>query len=159
RIRNNPDKEGRKSRFFGSHTGATWVVLGMIFLVVATLLIYRGAQINTGVFPYPHGAFASEIVAHWLAPLGYGVNGVLEVTFILAQIAVIMAFAVIVGNPKAHYWTGSTPGADPGQWLAGADRQQGSWWEAWANWVTARAGERQPPPESLGSERHPVLCP
>src|ERR1700751_995932 len=89
RIRNNPYKEGRKSRFFGSHTRAAWVVLGMIFLVVAPLLIYRGAQINTGVFPYAHGAFASQIVAHWLAPLGYGVNSVLEVTFILAQIAVI----------------------------------------------------------------------
>jgi Fe-S oxidoreductase len=100
RIRDNPHKEGRKSRFFGSHTGAAWVVLGMIFLVVATLLIYRGAQINTGVFPYAHGAFASEIVAHWLAPLGYGVNSVLEAVFILAQIAVIMAFAVIVVYSK-----------------------------------------------------------
>ena len=100
RIRNNPRKEGRKSRFFGSHTRAAWVVLGMIFLVIATLLIYRGAQINTGVFPYAHGAFASEIVGHWLAPLGYGVNSVLEVVFILAQIAVIMAFAVIVVYSK-----------------------------------------------------------
>ena len=100
RIRNNPHSEGRKSRFFGSHTRAAWVVLGMIFLVIATLLIYRGAQINTGVFPYAHGAFASEIVGHWLAPLGYGVNSVLEVTFILAQIAVIMAFAVIVVYSK-----------------------------------------------------------
>ena len=100
RIRNNPHKEGRKSRFFGSHTRAAWVVLGMIFLVIATLLIYRGAQINTGVFPYAHGAFASEIVGHWLAPLGYGVNSVLEVVFILAQIAVIMAFAVIVVYSK-----------------------------------------------------------
>ena len=72
RIRDNPDKEGRKSRFFGSHTSAAWLVLGMIFLVIATLLLYRGAQINTGVFPYPHGAFASQAVGHWLAPLGYG---------------------------------------------------------------------------------------
>ena len=81
RIRDNPDKEGRKSRFFGSHTSAAWLVLGMIFLVIATLLLYRGAQINTGVFPYAHGAFASQIVGHALAPLGYGTNSVLEVTF------------------------------------------------------------------------------
>ena len=100
RLRNNPHKEGRRSRFFGSHTGAAWVVLGMIFLVVATLLLYRGAQINTGVFPYAHGAFASQIVGHWLHPLGYGVNSVLEVVFILAQIGVIMAFAVIVVYSK-----------------------------------------------------------
>ena len=100
RLRNNPSKEGRKSRFFGSHTRAAWVVLGMIFLVIATLLLYRGAQINTGVFPYKHGAFASEIVGHWLHPLGYGVNSVLEVVFLLGQIAVVMAFAVIVVYSK-----------------------------------------------------------
>ena len=100
RLRNNPSREGRKSRFFGSHTRAAWVVLGMIFLVIATLLLYRGAQINTGVFPYKHGAFASEIVGHWLHPLGTGVNSVLEVVFLLGQIAVVMAFAVIVVYSK-----------------------------------------------------------
>jgi Fe-S oxidoreductase len=100
RLRNNPRKEGRRSRFFGSHTGAAWVVLGMIFLVIATLLLYRGAQINTGVFPYKHGAFASQIVGHWLRPLGSGVNSVLEVVFILAQIGVVMVFAVIVVYSK-----------------------------------------------------------
>ena len=100
RLRNDPHREGRRSRFFGSHTSAAWVVLGMIFLVIATLLLYRGAQINTGVFPYPHGAFASEIVGHWLAPLGYGVNSVLEVVFLLAQIAVVVIFLVIVAYSK-----------------------------------------------------------
>ncbi len=100
RLRNNPHTEGRKSRFFGSHTTAAWLVLGMIFLVIATLLIYRGAQINTGVFPYPHGAFASEIVGHWLAPLGYGTNAVLEATFLIAQVAVVMVFLVIVAYSK-----------------------------------------------------------
>src|SRR5712691_3746843 len=100
RLRNNPHREGRRSRFFGSHTRAAWVVLGMIFLVIATLLLYRGAQINTGVFPYAHGAFASQIVGHWLHPLGTGVNSVLEAVFILAQLAVILAFAVIVVYSK-----------------------------------------------------------
>ena len=100
RLRNNPHSEGRESRFFGSHTRAAWVVLGMIFLVIATLLLYRGAQINTGVFPYAHGAFASQIVGHWLHPLGTGVNSVLEAVFLLGQIGVVMAFAVIVVYSK-----------------------------------------------------------
>src|SRR5437016_2427494 len=85
RLRTSPRRIGRGSRFDGSHTGAAWFVLAMIFLVIATLLLYRGAQINTGYFPYPHGAFASQLVGHWLAPLGTGVNSVLEATFILAQ--------------------------------------------------------------------------
>src|ERR1700729_3848673 len=44
RIRNNPSKEGRKSRFAGSHPRAAWVGLGMIAAVIITLLIYPGAQ-------------------------------------------------------------------------------------------------------------------
>jgi Fe-S oxidoreductase len=100
RVRNNPHREGRASRFFGSHTRAAWLVLGMIFLVIATLLLYRGAQIDTGFFPYAHGAFASQIVGHWLHPLGTGVNSVLEAVFILGQLGVIMTFAVIVVYSK-----------------------------------------------------------
>jgi Fe-S oxidoreductase len=100
RLRADPEREGRASRFAGSHTGAAWFVLFMIFLVIATLLLYRGAQINTGYFPYPHGAFASQVVGHWLAPLGTGVNSVLETTFILAQLAVILAFGVFVTYSK-----------------------------------------------------------
>jgi Fe-S oxidoreductase len=100
RLRNDPHREGRSSRFFGSHTRAAWVVLGMIFLVIATLLLYRGAQINTGVFPYKHGAFASQEVGHWLHPLGSGVNSVLEVVFLLGQLGVVLVFAVIVVYSK-----------------------------------------------------------
>jgi Fe-S oxidoreductase len=100
RLRNDPKREGRKSRFDGSHTGAAWLVLALIFLVIATLLLYRGAQINTGVFPYAHGAFASQIVGHWLAPLGKGVNSVLEAVFILAQLAVITGFGVFITYSK-----------------------------------------------------------
>jgi Fe-S oxidoreductase len=100
RLRHQPEREGRKSRFAGSHTGVAWVTLGMIFGVIATLLAYRGAQINTGVFPYRHGAFASQIVGHWLAPLGSGVNSVLEVVFLLAQLAVVLGFLVFVTYSK-----------------------------------------------------------
>jgi Fe-S oxidoreductase len=101
RLRQDPGKEGRRSRFFGSHTRAAWVVLAMIAAVIITLLLYRGAQQNTGVFPYPHAwAFASWVVAQILHPLGYGANSVLEVVFILAQLAVILAFLVVIAYSK-----------------------------------------------------------
>src|ERR1035437_6250972 len=100
RLRNDPKREGRKSRFAGSHTGAAWLVLLLIFLVIATLLVYRGAQINTGDFPYAHGAFASQLVGHWLAPLGAGANKAAETTFILGQLAVILGFLVLVTYSK-----------------------------------------------------------
>ena len=100
RLRNDPKREGRASRFAGSHTGAAWLVLLGIFLVVATLLVYRGAQIDTGVFPYPHGAFASQIAGHWLNPLGASADKAIETAGILAQIAVILAFGVFVTYSK-----------------------------------------------------------
>ena len=109
RLRNDPHKEGRQSRFFGSHTTAAWVVLSMIALVIITLLLYRGAQQNTGVFPYPHAwAFASWVFAQALHPLGYGVNSVLEVVFLLAQLGVVLTFLVIVVYSK-HLHIGLAP--------------------------------------------------
>ena len=103
RIRNNPSKKGRSSRFYGSHLGAAWLVLFMIFNVVWTLFLYRGAQVNTGNLPFASGAFATEIVASWLAPLGQQTNQVLETIGILLQIAVILVFLLIVLYSKhAH---------------------------------------------------------
>ena len=76
----------------------------MILLVIVTLLLYRGAQINTGVFPYAHGAFASaDRGALAGAARGYGVNSVLEVVFLLAQVAVVLAFlAFLVYSKHLH---------------------------------------------------------
>ncbi|MBB5140282.1 hypothetical protein HNP84_010049, partial [Thermocatellispora tengchongensis] len=78
RVRNSPKKLGRSSRFSGSHLGGAWLVLFMIFNVIWTMFLFRGAAINTGNFPYAGGAFASEAAAAVLHPLGEGVNEVLE---------------------------------------------------------------------------------
>jgi Fe-S oxidoreductase len=100
RLRSDPHRQGRESRFAGSHTGAAWLVLAMIFGLIAMLLLYRGAQINTGDFPYPHGAFASQLVGHALAPAGLAANRAIETAFILAQLAVILGFLVFVTYSK-----------------------------------------------------------
>jgi Fe-S oxidoreductase len=96
RLRQSPEREGRKSRFFGSHLGPAWLVLFMIFNVMWTLLLYRGAQINTGNFPFRHGAFASEGVAHLLKPAGRTANDVLETVGVLASLGVVLGFLVLV---------------------------------------------------------------
>ncbi|TAK70470.1 MAG: 4Fe-4S dicluster domain-containing protein [Actinomycetota bacterium] len=100
RLRTKPAERGRASRFFGSHTGAAWFVLFMIFNVIWTLLLYRGAQINTGVFPFESGAFASEAVARVLEPLGEHTNEVIETVALWLNIAVIVGFLVFVLNSK-----------------------------------------------------------
>ncbi len=103
RWRNAPTRLERGSRFYGSHTRAAWVVLFMIFNVVWTLLLYRGAQVNTGVFPFADDGwwpFASRATAAVLEPLGESANEVLESVGILLQIGVILGFLVIVVYSK-----------------------------------------------------------
>ena len=103
RIKNNPGRQGRSSRFYGSHLGAAWLVLFMIFNVVWTLFLYRGAQINNGVFPFKGGAFVSQWTAGLLEPLGSSANQTLETVGILLQIAVVLVFLLIVLYSKhAH---------------------------------------------------------
>jgi Fe-S oxidoreductase len=108
RLRQDPARRQRSSRFYGSHTRAAWVILGMISLVMITLLVYRAAQINTGVFPFERGAFASELLARVLAPLGDSVNEVIETVFLLANIGVILGFLVLVVYSK-HLHIGLAP--------------------------------------------------
>ncbi len=100
RIGQAPERRHRASRFYGSHTGAAWVILGMITAVIVTLLLYRAAQVNTGNFPFASGAFASELLAKALEPLGETANDVIETVFILGQVGVILGFLVLVVYSK-----------------------------------------------------------
>ncbi len=100
RLRNAPDRKQRASRFYGSHNGPAWAVLGMIALVIITLLLYRGAQFNTGHLPFGNSkwAFASWLVSKALGSGAY--NQGLETFFLLAQMAVIFGFTILVTYSK-----------------------------------------------------------
>lgn len=82
-----------------------------------------------------------------------------EATFVLSYSGHIASLVNPPGNPKAHYWVGGPPGADPDAWLADAERRAGSWWEQWIEWVTPHAGSKRPAPRQLGSHTHPSLDP
>jgi polyhydroxyalkanoate synthase len=60
-------------------------------------------------------------------------------------------------NPKSRYWTRDEHPPDPDDWVATASEHEGSWWEDWAAWIEARAGERQSPPP-LGSQSYPTIA-
>jgi hypothetical protein len=97
RIRKNPHKIGRESRFYGSHTGGAWLILASIATIVITLFIYRGAQINNGTFPFPpNAAFVSNQVAKILAPLGTTANEWIETVFIIASFGAVLGTTILV---------------------------------------------------------------
>jgi Fe-S oxidoreductase len=107
RLLTGPRREGRRSRFFGSHLSTAWLVLFMISMVLVSLLLYRGAQYNLGVFPFMDGgAFASEWVAGLLEPLGEETNEILEHVFVLLAVGILLGFLVLVVYSKhLHIFT------------------------------------------------------
>jgi Fe-S oxidoreductase len=110
RLRSEPKEYGRSSRFYGSHTGGAWLILFMIFLVILTYAIFRGASVNVlgDAFPYGWGAFFSHGMAELLAPLGPTANEWIETLALMSHIGVMLAFLLIVLHSK-HLHIGLAP--------------------------------------------------
>ncbi|SON59245.1 Lactate utilization protein A [Mycobacterium simulans] len=102
RMRSEPKEYGRQSRFYGSHTGGAWLILFMIFNVIWTYAIFRGASVNAlgDEFPYGKGAFFSHAMGSLLHPLGQNTNEVVETVALLLHIGVMLAFLLIVLHSK-----------------------------------------------------------
>jgi Fe-S oxidoreductase len=100
RLRSEPKEYGRQSRFYGSHTGGAWLILFMIFMVIFSFAIFRGASVNTGNFPYGNGAFFSHAMGALMHPLGTTANEWIETIALLAHIAVALIFLLIVLHSK-----------------------------------------------------------
>jgi len=100
RIVQSPHRKQRASRFYRSHTDAAWLTLLLIFLVMATLVMYRAAQTQTGHFPYSHWAFLSWWAGDRFSWMSHGALMNLETAFVLAQVAAVMGFAVFLVYSK-----------------------------------------------------------
>jgi Fe-S oxidoreductase len=100
RLRSEPKEYGRSSRFYGSHTGGAWLILFMIFMVIFSFAIFRGASANTGTLPYGKGAFFSHAMGALMHPLGATANEWIETFALLAHIAVALIFLLIVLHSK-----------------------------------------------------------
>ncbi len=64
-----------------------------------------------------------------------------------------------VSPPKRAYWVGNWQGETDGkQWRSAQQKQAGSWWQDWTQWLAKECGPLTTP-TAQGSERYPVLCP
>jgi len=100
RVKNSPARLGRDSRFQGSHLGGAWLTLFMIFNVIWTMFLFRGAGVATGNFPYGNAAFASHAVGRAIEPLGESVVTALEHVGLLLHIGVMLVFLIFVLHSK-----------------------------------------------------------
>ncbi|MGH3675528.1 MAG: heterodisulfide reductase-related iron-sulfur binding cluster [Mycobacterium sp.] len=108
RLRTQPKEHGRESRFYGSHTGGAWLILFMIFNVIWTYALVRGAAVNTDNLPYGNGAFFSQLMGAVLHPLGHSANEWIETIALLLHIGVMLIFLLIVLHSK-HLHIGLAP--------------------------------------------------
>ena len=110
----------------GRTPGPPGSLLAMIFGVIATLLLYRGAQVNTGDFPYGKSwwPFASRAIGAAFSGFSHSANMHIETTFILLQIAVIWGFFVFVLRLQApaHLRVGAQRALLPAPQSAGPAR-------------------------------------
>ncbi|MGV0836248.1 heterodisulfide reductase-related iron-sulfur binding cluster [Mycolicibacterium thermoresistibile] len=108
RVLQEPKEHGRASRFYGSHTGGAWLILFMIFNVIWTYALHRGAAVNNDALPYGNGAFFSQLMGVIMRPLGTEVNAWIETIALLLHIAVMLVFLLIVLHSK-HLHIGTAP--------------------------------------------------
>lgn len=100
RMRNQPSEMGRRSRFFGSHLSGAWITLFMIFNVIWTMFLFRGASSALGNLPYKSGAFVSIGLGNLLDGMLHSALEVLEGVGLLLHIGVMLVFLIFVLNSK-----------------------------------------------------------
>jgi polyhydroxyalkanoate synthase len=82
-----------------------------------------------------------------------------EAQFVRSSSGHIQALVNPPGNPRSRFLTNPALPADADAWLAGADEQEGTWWDHWLDWLAVRSGDERRAPRRLGSTSHPALEP
>src|SRR6185437_8326887 len=78
-------------------------------------------------------------------------------TFVLSNAGHIQSLVNPPGNPKATFFSGGPPEKDAQGWLDASEKQTGTWWEHWADWVIESSPDTTEAPTRLGSDDHPAL--
>ncbi|MEP6814609.1 MAG: (Fe-S)-binding protein, partial [Marmoricola sp.] len=100
RIRQAPARLGRRSRFSGSHLSGAWITLFMIFNVIWTMYLFRGASAGLGNLPYKDGAFVSIGLGKLLDGISNRPLEALEGVGLILHIGVMLVFLIFVLNSK-----------------------------------------------------------
>ncbi|HEY7660680.1 MAG TPA: (Fe-S)-binding protein [Actinomycetota bacterium] len=90
----------RPERFVGSHHLEAYRILGLIFLIIATLFLARGARIAAGHAPESWWTPVSTATAKVLSPLSESWQEAAMWTFLWTHLVVILGFLVYLGYSK-----------------------------------------------------------
>ncbi|MET0837539.1 MAG: alpha/beta fold hydrolase [Marmoricola sp.] len=81
-----------------------------------------------------------------------------QTKFVLSTSGHIAAMVNPPGNEKASFQTASSNPAEAQEWLAGAGKVKGSWWEDYVEWLGERTGPERNKPTRIGSAAYEPVC-
>ena len=70
--------------------------------------------------------------------------------FVLSTSGHIAALVNPPGNEKASFQTNPANPESPEEWLEGASKQRGTWWDDWSKWLAEHSGQDKRKPAKLG---------
>ncbi len=70
--------------------------------------------------------------------------------FVLSTSGHIAALVNPPGNEKASFQTNPANPDTPQEWLEGASKKRGTWWDDWSEWLGERSGDQKRKPAKLG---------
>jgi polyhydroxyalkanoate synthase len=120
----------------------------------------RGSKIDLGksaVDTYVVGGLADHITVWQGVYRTAQLFGKARSTFVLANGGHIQSLINPPGNKRSWFVAGPAHAATPETWVAGREKNEGSWWPHWREWIRARSGALKPAPAALGSGRYPPL--
>jgi polyhydroxyalkanoate synthase subunit PhaC len=75
--------------------------------------------------------------------------------FVLCSSGHIQTVVADPKHPRLGYFVNQATPPKAEDWLAAAQRHEGSWWEHWVGWLAERSGGHSEAPEALGSINFP----
>jgi len=81
-----------------------------------------------------------------------------DTRFVLSTSGHIAAMVNPPGNEKASFQTATENPADAQEWLAGASKVKGTWWDDYVEWLAARTGPERNKPRKLGNAKYEPVC-
>ncbi|MGY2876704.1 Fe-S oxidoreductase [Marmoricola sp. URHA0025 HA25] len=98
RVKNAPERLGRKSRFKGSHLSGAWITLFMIFNVIWTLFLFRGS-VEARDLGTDRGYGKAAFVSYALGKVLPDSTALISVGLLL-HLGVMLVFLIFVLNSK-----------------------------------------------------------
>jgi polyhydroxyalkanoate synthase subunit PhaC len=79
--------------------------------------------------------------------------------FVLCSSGHIQTVVADPKHPRLGYFVNPATPPKAEDWLAAAQRHEGSWWEHWVGWLAERSGGHSEAPQAMGSSRFPPRGP